>query len=171
MANVGRTACRSPRRVPSCGIAPPIWDRSDQRRPTTFPRAQDRHLKPADQADSPPVWQLSQPNGRAVLALAGDWIARSGRIPEFPANAFSYLPPGGTISLDIANVPQWDSGLIEFLWDVKRGAKSSGLTIDSTTLPAAARPLLGLLPDHLPAPRPPPRRRLCPLDWIGGQAI
>jgi phospholipid/cholesterol/gamma-HCH transport system permease protein len=133
-------------------------------------------LKPTRQSDpspawQPPAWQLSHPDQRAVLALAGGWIAQSGRIPEFSPDALISVPPGHTLTFDIADVTHWDSGLIEFLWDAKRAAITAGLTIDTTTLPASARKLLGLLPDHLAAPQPPPRRRFRPLNWIGGQTI
>jgi phospholipid/cholesterol/gamma-HCH transport system permease protein len=103
--------------------------------------------------------------------LTGDWVAQSGYIPEFPADALIAIPPGAAIGLDITAVTQWDSGLIEFLWDVKCAAVAGGIAIDSTTLPGPARTLLGLLPDHRTAPHPPSRRRFQPLAWIGGQTI
>ncbi len=43
-------------------------------------------LTPSARMESAPSWQLSCTSGRTVLALAGDWIAQSGGIPEFPAN-------------------------------------------------------------------------------------
>ena len=64
-------------------------------------------------------------------------------------------PPAHTVGLDITDVTRWDSGLIEFLWDVKRAAITAGIAVDSAALPASARTLLGLLPDR----RPPPSRR------------
>jgi phospholipid/cholesterol/gamma-HCH transport system permease protein len=106
-----------------------------------------------------------------VLALAGDWIAQSGRIPEFPADSLAKLPPGRTLGLDIADVGQWDSGLIAFLWDARRAAVTAGITVDSATLPDSARKLLGLLPDRLAEPRPTQRRRVQPLTWLGSRTI
>jgi phospholipid/cholesterol/gamma-HCH transport system permease protein len=104
-----------------------------------------------------------------MLALAGDWIAQSGRIPAFPANGLAEV--GHSLELDIAEVRRWDSGLIAFLWDVKLTADSAGITVDSTTLPNSARILLGLLPDHLADPEPTPRRIVRPLQWVGGRTI
>lgn len=104
--------------------------------------------------------------------MAGDWIARSGRIPEFPAVALTNIAPGCTIGLDIEGVGQWDSGLIEFLWEAKRAATIAGIAVDSGSLPESARKLLGLLPDHrLAPPAPTPRRRFRPLDWLGAGTI
>jgi phospholipid/cholesterol/gamma-HCH transport system permease protein len=128
-------------------------------------------LTPAPRADLAPGWRLSQPDDRDVLTLTGDWIAQSGRIPEFPADAFAAMASGRTLNFDLAGVGRWDSGLIEFLWDAKRAAVSAGIAIDSATLPASARKLLGLLPDRLTEPGPPPRRRFRPLTWLGGRTI
>jgi phospholipid/cholesterol/gamma-HCH transport system permease protein len=128
-------------------------------------------LKPPARTELTPNWQLSCPNGHDVLILAGDWVALSGRIPEFPANALTALAPNRTLGLDISGVGHWDSGLIEFLWDAKRTAVAAGLTVDSSTLPGSAQKLLGLLPDHAAPPSPPPRRRFRPVNWLGGETI
>ncbi|MDR3531256.1 MAG: ABC transporter permease [Rhodopila sp.] len=121
--------------------------------------------------DAAPAWQLRRLNGRDVLVLAGDWIAQSGRIPEFPANALAGVAGGQAVALDVAGLGRWDSGLIEFLWDAERTATSAGIAIDSATLPASARTLLGLLPDRLAEPRPVTRRGFRPLNWLGGKTI
>jgi phospholipid/cholesterol/gamma-HCH transport system permease protein len=126
---------------------------------------------PAPEPEAPPAWQLRQANGRPELVLTGDWIAQSGRIPDFPANALAQVAAGQTLVLDVEHVGRWDSGLIEFLWDAKRAAIEAGLGVDTTGLPASARKLLGLLPDRLDQPKPTRRRRSNPLDWLGGQTI
>ena len=128
-------------------------------------------LKSATQAELAPAWQVHRSNDRDVLALAGDWIAQSGRIPEFPADGLSGVTAGQTLGLDIAGVGRWDSGLIEFLWDAKRAAVTAGIAIDSATLPDSARKLLGLLPDRLADPKPAPHRGFRPLTWLGGWTI
>ena len=106
-----------------------------------------------------------------MLVLAGDWIAQSGAIPAFPPAALGELAGGAKLALDIAGVGRWDSGLIEFLWDVRRAANAQGVGIDTAGLPESARKLLGLLPDRVAEPRAAPRRRLRPLNWLGGQTI
>jgi phospholipid/cholesterol/gamma-HCH transport system permease protein len=106
-----------------------------------------------------------------VLALSGDWIAQSGSIPEFPADGLAGVAAGHTLALDAADVGHWDSGLIEFLWDVRRAAVNAGITIDSAGLPASARKLLGLLPERLGDPRPAPRRGFRPLYWLGARTV
>lgn len=75
------------------------------------------------------------------------------------------------LTLDIAGIGRWDSGLIAFLWEAKRAAVTSGITVDTAQLPDFARTLLGLLPDRLAEPPPPPRRRFAPLFWLGDNTI
>ncbi len=75
------------------------------------------------------------------------------------------------LTLDIAGIGRWDSGLIAFLWEAKRAAVTSGITVDTAQLPNSARTLLGLLPDRLAEPPPPPRRRFAPLFWLGDNTI
>jgi phospholipid/cholesterol/gamma-HCH transport system permease protein len=106
-----------------------------------------------------------------VLILAGAWLARSGGIPACPEDAFRRLAPGTPISLDVTDLGPWDSGLIAFLWDVKRAAVAAGARIDATALPPSANKLIGLLPDQPATPKPMPRRGFRPLGWIGGQTI
>jgi phospholipid/cholesterol/gamma-HCH transport system permease protein len=118
-----------------------------------------------------PSWQIRRTEGGDVLTLNGDWIAQSGQIPTFPPNALAEIEAGQTVALDIAGVGRWDSGLIAFLWDAKRGAATGGLTIDPNPLPAPARTLLGLLPDRAAEPPPARRRRFAPFDWVGGRTI
>jgi phospholipid/cholesterol/gamma-HCH transport system permease protein len=125
----------------------------------------------AKRTDPAPDWQLRRTNERHVLALAGDWIAQSGRIPEFPANGLAGAGAGQALAFDTAALGRWDTGLIAFLWDAKRAAVTAGLAIDSATLPDSARKLLGLLPDRLAEPPPPARRGFRPLNWIGGRTI
>src|SRR5271166_3586101 len=122
-------------------------------------------------ADSPPTWQLRRAHSRSVLVLAGDWVAQSGRIPDFPADSLAAPDAGKTLAFDTAGLGHWDSGLIAFLWDAKRVATAAGVAIDSGAMPDSARKLLGLLPESLPKPPSPPGRGFRPLYWIGGKTI
>ena len=127
---------------------------------------------PADlRTEQAPDWRLNQADAHAVLTLSGDWIAQTGRIPEFPANAFAELQSDRALGFDLTGVGRWDSGLIAFLWDAKRGAIASGMAVDGAGLPDSARKLLGLLPDRQAAPQPPARRGFRPLGWVGGETI
>ena len=131
-------------------------------------------MTPPHRAAPTPAWQLQPLDGQAVLTLSGDWIAQSGDVPAFPATTLDPLrgqTGGATLALDIAGVGNWDSGLIEFLWDVRRAAIAAGVSIDTAALPVSARKLLGLLPDRLADPKPQSRRRFRPLNWLGGQTI
>jgi phospholipid/cholesterol/gamma-HCH transport system permease protein len=126
------------------------------------------HAQPTSVA---PVWSLDLADDRHVLSLSGDWIAQSGRVPPFPPDGLAAMVTGDALALDTEAVGQWDSGLIEFLWDAKRSASAAGVTIDADGLPASARKLLGLLPDHLSVSPPPPRRGFQPLRRLGGATI
>lgn len=103
------------------------------------------------QPAAPPAWRIEPQGAGAALAVSGDWVAESGLIPDFPPDGFG-AHAQGTVAITMAGAGRWDSGLIEFLWDAKRAAAGAGLTIDGAALPDAARKLLGLLPDTLPAP-------------------
>ena len=118
-----------------------------------------------------PNWQLHRMNGRTVLVLAGDWIAGSGRIPEFSVDEASNRWGGDTLAFDTTHLGRWDSGLIAFLWEAKRAAVTSTLAVDGSTLPEAARKMLGLLPDRMMASTPPPRRAFQPFTWLGGATL
>ncbi len=120
---------------------------------------------------SPPYWQLRRTNDRNALVLSGDWIAQSGRIPEFPVEGPLRSTGGRTLAFDTTGLGRWDTGLVAFLWDAKRAAVTAGLAIDSSTLPDAARKLLGLLPDRLEEPGPVRRQGFRPFDWLGGKTL
>jgi phospholipid/cholesterol/gamma-HCH transport system permease protein len=126
---------------------------------------------PPGDEETRPAWKLLRAEGRAVLTLGGNWIAQSGRIPEFSADDLAGDATGRTLAFDTANLGRWDSGLIEFLWDAKRRAMSAGLAVDGSGLPESARKLLGLLPDKLAKPGSPPRRSFRPLYWLGGKTL
>jgi len=120
---------------------------------------------------SSPAWRIRRTNGRSVLALGGDWIAQSGRIPEFPDRDLLDHTHGGTLAFDSADLGRWDSGLIAFLWDVKRAATAAGLTLDGSTLPESAHKLLGLLPTEIGAPGSLRRRSFRPFYWLGSKTL
>lgn len=122
-------------------------------------------------SDLPPAWQVSVTQGKHVLALSGDWVAQSGRIPDFPPRGLAEIGSGQALAFDMAGIGRWDSGLIAFLWDAKRAASLSGIAIDPATLPDSARKLLGLLPERLAEPEAAPRRRFRPLNWFGGRIL
>ncbi len=121
--------------------------------------------------ESLPHWELRRRDGGVVLVLAGDWLAQSGRIPEFPTNNLPASTGGDTLTVDATDLGRWDTGLVVFLWDVKRSATSASVAIDGNGLPESARKLLGLLPDRLAEAGPASRRGFRPLNWLGGKTI
>jgi phospholipid/cholesterol/gamma-HCH transport system permease protein len=92
-------------------------------------------------------------------------------MPVFPSDGLSGVAARGTVTLDIGSVGQWDTGLIEFLWQAKRVAVAAGVALDGTNLPESARKLLGLLPDRMAPRQPRPRPGFRPLGWLGGSFI
>jgi phospholipid/cholesterol/gamma-HCH transport system permease protein len=128
-------------------------------------------VTPLTRTEAAPAWQLRQLNGAHVLCLTGDWIAQSGRIPGFPEDGLRGVTSSQSVEFDIAGVGRWDSGLIAFLWDAKRAAVTAGVAIDSETLPASARKLLGLLPGSLAEAGPVRRGGFQLLYRLGGITI
>jgi phospholipid/cholesterol/gamma-HCH transport system permease protein len=118
-----------------------------------------------------PAWRLRLTNGRNVLALGGDWIAQSGHIPEFPDKGLLDNKQEGALAFDTGDLGRWDSGLIAFLWDVKRAAAVAGLPLDGSTLPESARKLLGLLPAEIGQPGSSRSRGFRPFNWLGGKTL
>ena len=118
-----------------------------------------------------PAWRLRLTNGRNVLALGGDWIAQSGHIPEFPDKGLLDNKQEGALAFDTGDLGRWDSGLIAFLWDVKRAAAVAGLPLDGSTLPESARKLLGLLPAEIGEPGSSRSRGFRPFNWLGGKTL
>ena len=120
---------------------------------------------------SGPKYKVIVGNQGIELALAGDWIAQDGDIPDFPPNLFTAGPDGTLCAVTMERVGHWDSGLIAFLWDAKRAATAAHRKVDWSRLPETARMLLDLLPERADAPAAAPRRRFAPIRWIGGEAI
>jgi phospholipid/cholesterol/gamma-HCH transport system permease protein len=121
--------------------------------------------------DHSPNWQLRRSVGRSVLAVGGDWIAQSGRIPEFSTSDLRVGRAGDLLVFDTVSLGKWDTGFVVFLWDVKRAAANADLAVDDSALPDAARKLLDLLPDQLSEPQKLLRRGFQPFNWLGGKTI
>ena len=120
--------------------------------------------------DHSPNWQLRRSVGRSVLAVGGDWIAQSGRIPEFSTSDLRVGRAGDLLVFDTVSLGKWDTGFVVFLWDVKRAAAtrtSPWMTVLYRMPPANCGP----------APRPasePQKRRergFRPFNWLGGKTI
>jgi phospholipid/cholesterol/gamma-HCH transport system permease protein len=119
----------------------------------------------------PPSWHLRQAAEASQLVLQGDWVADLGSIPDFPASSIDGIPPGQSLRFDISDIGRWDTGLIEFLWDAKRAAKTAKLSLDVSALPTAANKILALLPGRVTTPAPIARSAFRPFNWLGGRTI
>ena len=107
---------------------------------------------------------------RHVFVLAGDRIAQSGCIPEFPTDGLADSAAGHALAFDTTNPGRWDTGLVELL-GMRSTATTFGLALDATAVPKSARELSSLLPEELAKTEPPPWQAFRPLHWLGGKTI
>jgi phospholipid/cholesterol/gamma-HCH transport system permease protein len=116
-------------------------------------------------------WTTSARDGRTVIVLHGDWIARDARtIAAEAGRAGAALGGTRAIGFDATRLGRWDSALIAFLWEVQTGAGQRGLACDFAGLPTSARRLLGLIGADHPQMIPAPDRETA-LVWTGQQAF
>jgi phospholipid/cholesterol/gamma-HCH transport system permease protein len=116
-------------------------------------------------------WEFHHQAGKGVIALSGTWLARGGeaRIPE--VSRLCKRAAVQRLSFDVSKLGPWDTLLVSFLWDVKRAATATGVTLDEAALPESARQLLRLLPTPSGRPDPAQQRALSPLARLGAGAI
>lgn len=108
--------------------------------------------------------------GQSVV-LAGDWRASDPALPVLEEGAFHSLRPGTPLTFDGTGLGTWDSGLVAFLWDIKRAAEAAGTALDTAGLPPSASRLLGLLPDRRADPPAGPKPQPNPLARLGAATI
>lgn len=125
------------------------------------------HVPPA-----PPKWDIKATDMGHVLTVDGDWMAQSGSIPIFSPADLKAVGKGQPLAFDMKGIGRWDTGLVAFLWDVKRASAATGVVLATNTLPNTASELLRLLPERLaesPSSAPEPAFR--PLATIGAATI
>lgn len=108
--------------------------------------------------------------GQSVV-LAGDWRASDPALPVLEEGAFHSLRPGTPLTFDSTGLGTWDSGLVAFLWDIKRAAEAADTALDTAGLPPSASRLLGLLPDRRADPPAGPKPQPNPLARLGAATI
>ncbi len=117
-----------------------------------------------------PQWHLQGEQTAPVMVLSGTWQARTGNIPVFPKDGLKKAP-GAHLSFQTSDVQTWDTGLVAFLWDLKRVAHDAGISLDMQTLPGPMRQLLELLPEAPDAPVQHKNPRSPFLETVGKHAI
>jgi phospholipid/cholesterol/gamma-HCH transport system permease protein len=128
-------------------------------------------LKTKSNMAKPPIWELRPDGKHAALSVSGEWIALSGRIPDFSSDGLNKMVACETLAFTMTDVGRWDSGLIEFLWGAKQAAESNHIAIDDTALPEAARKLLGLLGSGPPDTQAAKHQRRFILTFIGDRVL
>lgn len=119
-------------------------------------------------SDTPPDWRMNASGGVSCLVLSGSWLSHDAALPQFSGDIASV---GTTLTCDTRNVSNWDTGLIAFLWDVRRACDESGKIFDIGSLPHPMQQLLNLLPDRA-APALPTRGKKLPfLERVGVRSI
>ncbi|MFB9916104.1 MlaE family ABC transporter permease [Gluconobacter kanchanaburiensis] len=104
------------------------------------------------------------------MVLSGTWQARTGNIPVFPKDGL-HKAPGALLTFQTSEVRDWDTGLIAFLWDLKRVAHDAGISLDVQSLSPPMRQLLELLPDAPDEPVHHPSGHKTFLEKIGAHTI
>jgi phospholipid/cholesterol/gamma-HCH transport system permease protein len=114
------------------------------------------------------AWKADVDGATAVVALSGDWIARTDGV-EFGV-AHHVIGPGvRVLQFNTAKLGHWDSGLVAFLINLREAANKDGVAFEDSGLPGPARRLLNLLSN--PAAAPPSQPPTPRLDRIGLGAI
>jgi phospholipid/cholesterol/gamma-HCH transport system permease protein len=94
-----------------------------------------------------PAWSLKPDDrGRVLLSLSGDWrLAEAGSIDVVPVLA-AVDDRSGVVDVVVegAGLGQWDSLLMTFLIDFRRGCAEREVMVDVTGLPAGVQALLKL---------------------------
>lgn len=117
---------------------------------------------PSGESGSPrqrqPTWQITHDQSVPQLSLTGAWLSHNIDLPSFTAEDLRQViqdhgarDSAPALQCDSSGVTAWDTGLIAFLWDVRRACDRAGMTFETSTLPHPMRQLLDLLPD---APSP-----------------
>jgi len=89
------------------------------------------------------VWTASVDGSTVSIALSGDWVARRDGV-EFDAAVKIIRPGVSLVAFDAVKLGHWDSGLIAFLFNLRRAAAQTGAAFQDDGLPAPARRLLKL---------------------------
>ena len=121
------------------------------------PPGESRSLRP-----SQPIWQITHGPTGPQLSLTGAWLSHDTALPCFTSEDLDRAAQAETsracapsLQCDASGVAAWDTGLVAFLWDVRRAYAQAGVTFDTSSLPHPMRQLLDLLPDT-----PPPARTI-----------
>jgi len=96
-------------------------------------------------------WKLQGQGAVSVIALSGDWIARTGGVePGAPQRILATGPQ--SLGFETESLGHWDSALIAFLSALRDAARAGGIAFDEAGLPPPAQRLLVLARQAAPVP-------------------
>jgi phospholipid/cholesterol/gamma-HCH transport system permease protein len=85
------------------------------------------------------------------VTLSGDWTVRNEAGATLPPDAWLDRSGLRVILFDAHGLGRWDSTLLVYLTQLRRRAAPRSIRFDDDGIPVAARRLLALLPDSMPA--------------------
>jgi phospholipid/cholesterol/gamma-HCH transport system permease protein len=108
--------------------------------------------------------------GDTLVTLTGDWTAQDDASAAATTAALFNRNDLKAIVFDSRGLGRWDSSLLVYLLAVRYAAAPRSIRVDDSSIPAAARQLLALLPQHAPRAAA-PRRRPSLVERFGLHAI
>lgn len=94
-------------------------------------------------------WKADIDGATALVALSGDWIARTDGVDVGAARRI--LESGiRVLKFETGGLGHWDSALIAFLLDLRQAAEAGDVTFEEDGLPAPAQRLLTLVSQPAP---------------------
>ncbi len=121
--------------------------------------------------DASPQWEVVSEGNTACLVLTGVWLGQNTALPVFSGDALLHAGSFDNVTCNAADVTRWDTGLIGFLWDVRRWCDREGREFEAHALPHPMQQLLDLLPDRQAPTAPMKGTRHSFLERVGIKSI
>jgi phospholipid/cholesterol/gamma-HCH transport system permease protein len=120
---------------------------------------------------APAAIQVSRTGGSGLLVrLTGSWRL-AGELPP-AADVLEEIDrePPAAVRIEAADVADWDSGFVVFLYGILEGCRARGVAVEHESLPAPVARMLALVQEPAMAPAPPARRPAL-LERLGRRAL
>jgi phospholipid/cholesterol/gamma-HCH transport system permease protein len=127
-------------------------------------------MTPRSENPRGPGWTARVEGSRTVLVLTSDWLEVDYDSSAVAPQAMFEKFHTQVLAFDSSGLGRWGSSLLAFLAAHREAALSRKIGFEEAGLPVAARRLLALLPDALPA-APPPTTEKGVVEGVGAAAI